>query len=256
MKKLFFAFALSSIAIGVHAKDWSAIRFGVDPTYPPFESGDTSGKLTGFEIDIGNEICARLQAKCVWVENDFDGMIPGLKARKFDAILSGMSITPQRANQIAFTDKLWSSSLRLVARKGSNVLPTAASLKGKTVGVQQGTVGETYAKQHWAPNGVTVVPYQNQDQVYADLTVGRLDALLIGDVQAQIGFLQTPRGAGFAFMGDKIVDPASDKGAAIGMRKEDTELREKVNKAISDMRKDGTYDRIDKKYFTFDVYGS
>ncbi|WP_028215644.1 ABC transporter substrate-binding protein [Paraburkholderia mimosarum] len=256
MKKLFFAFVLSSVAIGVHAKDWSAIRFGVDPTYPPFESKDTSGKLTGFEIDIGNEICARLQAKCVWVENDFDGMIPGLKARKFDAILSGMSITPQRASQIAFTNKLWNSSLRLVASKGSKLLPTADSLKGKTVGVQQGTVGETYAKGHWASNGVTVVPYQNQDQVYADLTVGRLDALLIGDVQAQIGFLQTPRGGSYAFAGDRIVDPTSDKGNAIGLRKEDADLREKINQVISDMRKDGTYDRIDKKYFKFDVYGS
>ncbi|ACC76445.1 ABC transporter substrate-binding protein [Paraburkholderia caribensis] len=256
MKKLISVFVLSSMAVGSYAKDWSAIRFGVDPTYPPFESKDASGKLAGFEIDIGNEVCARLRAKCVWVENDFDGMIPALKARKFDAVLSGMSITAQRASQIAFTNKLWNSSLRLVARKDSGLLPTAESLKSKTIGVQQGTVGETYAKQHWASSNVTVVPYQNQDQVYADLTVGRLDALLIGDVQAQMGFLQTPRGAGYAFVGDRVVDPTSDKGAAIGLRKEDTDLREKINQAISDMRKDGTYDRIDKKYFKFDVYGS
>ncbi|RKT10788.1 amino acid ABC transporter substrate-binding protein (PAAT family) [Paraburkholderia sp. RAU2J] len=254
MKKLFLVFVLSAISVGAYAKEWSAIRFGVDPTYPPFESKDTGGKLVGFEIDLGNEICARLHAKCLWVENDFDGMIPGLKARKFDAILSGMSITPQRAEQIAFTDKLWNSSLRLVTKTGSKLLPTAESLTGKSVGVEQGTVGETYAKKNWAPRGVRVVPYQNQDQVYDDLTVGRLDAVLIGDVQAQIGFLKTPRGTGYGFAGDKIIDPTSDKGAAIGLRKEDADLKEKVNQAISDMRKDGTYARIEKKYFTFDIY--
>ena len=103
MKKLLAALTMSLLAATsltavtpALAKDYSTIRFGVDASYPPFESKGSDGKLVGFDIDLGNEICARLKAKCVWVENDFDGMIPALKAKKFDGVLSSMSMTPQR----------------------------------------------------------------------------------------------------------------------------------------------------------------
>ena len=255
MKKLLAALTvalLATVSIGAHAKDWSTIRFGVDASYPPFESKGADGKLVGFDIDLGNEICKRLNAKCVWVEQDFDGMIPGLKAKKFDGVLSSMTITPQRAEQIAFSAKLFNTPTRLVAKKGSSLAPTADSLKGKSVGVEQGTIQETYAKENWAPKGVNVVPYQNQDQVYADLISGRLDAALQDEVQADLGFLKTPRGAGFQFAGKEIPTGA----AAIGLRKEDTDLKTKIDKAIADMIKDGTYKKLESKYFDFDVYGS
>ena len=256
MKKLALSIALACIAVGAHAKDWSTIRFGVDASYPPFESKGVDGKVAGFDVDLGNEICARLKAKCVWIENDFDGMIPALKAKKFDGVLSSMSMTPARAEQIAFSDKLFNTPTRLVAKKGSTVLPTAESLKGKSVGVEQGTIQETYAKAYWAPKGVQVVPYQNQDGVYADLVSGRLDAALQDAVQADIGFLKTARGKDFQFVGTDIDDPKTlGNGAGIGLRKEDADLKAKIDKAIGDMRKDGTYDKIAKKYFDFDVYG-
>jgi lysine/arginine/ornithine transport system substrate-binding protein len=252
MKKLALFLAILAIATTAFAKDWSTIRFGVDASYPPFESKAADGKLVGFDIDLGNEICRRLNAKCVWVEQDFDGMIPGLKAKKFDGVLSSMSMTPQRREQIAFSSKLFNTPTRLVAKKGSDLLPTADSLKGKSVGVEQGTIQETYAKKNWAPHGVNVVPYQNQDQVYADLMSGRLDAALQDEVQAEMGFLKTPRGAGFQFAGKEIPSDA----AGIGLRKEDTDLKAKIDKAIADMIKDGTYKKIEAKYFDFDVYGS
>ncbi|CAB3808238.1 Lysine/arginine/ornithine-binding periplasmic protein [Paraburkholderia caffeinitolerans] len=252
MKKLALFMAILAIATSAFAKDWSTIRFGVDASYPPFESKAADGKLVGFDIDLGNEICKRLNAKCVWIEQEFDGMIPALKAKKFDGVLSSMSMTPQRQEQIAFSSKLFNTPTRLVAKKGTNLLPTAESLKGKTVGVEQGTIQETYAKANWAPKGVNVVPYQNQDQVYADLISGRLDGALQDAVQADIGFLKTPRGAGFEFAGKEI---PSD-GAGIGLRKEDTDLKAKIDKAIADMLKDGTYKKIESKYFDFDVYGS
>ncbi|MCC8404008.1 ABC transporter substrate-binding protein [Paraburkholderia sp. MMS20-SJTN17] len=260
MKKLLAALTvalLATVSIGAHAKDWSTIRFGVDASYPPFESKGADGKLVGFDIDLGNEICKRVGAKCVWVENDFDGMIPALKAKKFDGVLSSMSMTPQRAEQIAFSSKLFNTPTRLVAKQGSGILPTAESLKGKTVGVEQGTIQETYAKTYWEPAGAKIVPYQNQDQVYADLISGRLDAALQDAVQADQGFLKTPRGKGFTFVGKDLDDPKIlGSGAGIGMRKEDTDLKAKVDKAIADMIKDGTYKKIEKKYFDFDVYGS
>ncbi|WP_322105379.1 ABC transporter substrate-binding protein [Paraburkholderia sp. J41] len=255
MKKLLAALSVALLAVSAgaaHAKDWTTVRFGVDASYAPFESKAPDGKLVGFDIDLGNEICKRLNAKCVWVEQDFDGMIPGLKAKKFDGVLSSMTITPQRQEQIAFSAKLFDTPTRLVAKKGSNFQPTADSLKGKSVGVEQGTIQETYAKENWAPKGVNVVPYQNQDQVYADLISGRLDAALQDEVQADLGFLKTPRGAGFQFAGKEIPTGA----AAIGLRKEDTDLKAKIDKAIADMLKDGTYKTIEKKYFDFDVYGA
>ena len=253
MKKILAAVTVALLAVSAgsaYAKDWTTVRFGVDASYPPFESKDASGKVVGFDVDLGNEICRRLNAKCVWIENDFDGMIPALKARKFDGVLSSMSMTPARQEQIAF------SPTRLVAKKGSGLMPTAESLKGKSIGVEQGTIQETYAKTYWAPKGVKVVPYQNQDQVYADLIAGRLDGALQDAVQAEIGFLKTPRGASFDFAGKDLDDPKTlGEGAGIGLRKEDTDLKAKIDAAIAAMRKDGTYDKIAKKYFDFDVYG-
>jgi lysine/arginine/ornithine transport system substrate-binding protein len=249
MKKIGVCLALALAAAGVSAKDWTTIRFGVDATYAPFESKASSGDLVGLDIDIGNEICRRLNAKCVWVESDFDGMIPALNARKFDAVLSSMSVTPQREEQIAFSDKLYNTPTRLVSRQGTHLLPESESLKGKAVGVEQGTIQETYAKQNWAPKGVQVVAYQNQDGAYADLIAGRIDATLQDEVQADVGFLKTSRGAGFQFAGPEI--PTGD--AAIGLRKEDTDLKLKFNEVIAAMVKDGTFQKIEKKYISVDL---
>lgn len=239
-----------------NAKDWKEIRFGVDASYAPFESKAPNGKIVGFDVDLGEEICRRLKAKCVWIENDFDGMIPALKAKKFDGVLSSMSITESRMKEIAFSTKLFNNPTRMMAKKGSALMPTVASLKGKRVGVEQGTNQESYAKAHWAPAGVEIVPYQNQNLVVSDLVAGRLDASLQDAVQAEEGFLKTPVGKGFQFAGPELVDDKLlGSGAGIGMRKEDVELKAAIDKAITDMRKDGTYKKIEKKYFSFDIYG-
>ncbi|RQU29853.1 ABC transporter substrate-binding protein [Burkholderia cenocepacia] len=256
LKKMLVCVAIASFSAGSYAKDWTIVRFGVAPSFAPFESKTPDGKIAGFDIDLGNEICARLKTKCVWVENDFDGMIPALKAKKFDGVLSSMSITEQRAEQIAFSDKIYNAPTRLLAKKGVALQPTTASLRGKSVGVEQGTIQETYANTYWAPKGVQVVPYQNQDGVYQDLIAGRLDAALQDAVQADLGFLKTPRGANYRFVGDDITDPKTlGSGVGIGLRKEDSDLKVKIDAAIRDMIKDGTYKKLEKKYFAFDIYG-
>lgn len=238
------------------AKDWKVIRFGVDPSYPPFESKAPDGSLIGFDIDLGNALCAKLNAKCVWVENDFDGMIPALQARKIDAVLSDMSVTEKRRQQIDFTDKTAFSPTRMVAKAGSKLEPTAESLKGKSIGVEQGTVQETYAKANYEPNGTNVVSYQNQDQVYADLKSGRLDAALQDEAQANAGFLKTPEGKGFDFCGPELNDnKILGSVAAIGIRKADVDLKNALNTALAELLKDGTYQTIAKKYFDFNIYG-
>jgi lysine/arginine/ornithine transport system substrate-binding protein len=250
------ALGLMTASAGVWANQLKEIRFGVDASYAPFEAKGPDGKLVGFDIDLGNEICKRLHTKCVWVENDFDGMIPALKAKKFDGILSSMSVTEARMKQINFSTKLFNTPTRMVAKVGSGLQPTAASLKGKRVGVEQGTIQEAYAKVHWAPAGVEVVPYQNQNQVLSDLQAGRIDASLQDAVQADMGFLKKPEGKGFAFAGKELSDPKTlGEGAAIGLRKEDTALKASLDKAIAGMLKDGTYKKIEAKYFSFDVYG-
>ncbi|RMD00795.1 ABC transporter substrate-binding protein [Aquitalea palustris] len=258
MRKVITAVSLALMAtsFGAFAKDWKEVRFGVDASYAPFESKAPDGKLIGFDIDLGNEICTRMKAKCVWVENDFDGMIPALKAKKFDGVLSSMSINEARLKEINFSAKLFNTPTRMVAKAGSGLMPTAASLKGKRVGVEQGTIQEAYAKAHWAPGGVEVVPYQNQSLVLADLASGRLDASLQDAIQADEGFLKKPEGKGFAFAGGDLNDPKTlGTGAGIGLRKEDTDLKAAIDKAIAGMLKDGTYKKIEKKYFKFDVYG-
>jgi len=143
----------------------------------------------------------------------------------------------------------------MVAKLGSGLKPTAASLAGKRVGVEQGTIQETYAKAYWAPKGVEVVSYKDQNQVQSDLAAGRLDAALQDAVEASEGFLKKPEGKGFGFVGANLVDVKTlGTGAGIGMRKEDVALRTRINKAIAGMIKDGTYSKLEKKYFAFDVY--
>lgn len=253
---IFVAVLLAVFATHATAKDWPTLRFGATTSYAPFHSQKPDGDLVGFDIDLGNEICRRLHAKCVWVDSEFDGLIPALKARKFDGIVSALSITPKRAKEIAFSSKLYNIPTQLVARKGANLKSTAAALKGRRIGVVQGSTQELYAKRYWEPEGVVVESYQNQDIVYADLLAGRLDATLTNAGQAEYGFLNTPQGAPFEFSGEALSDPQIfGVGTAVGLRKEDADLKAQIDQAIASMLADGTYERIAHRYFQFDAYG-
>jgi lysine/arginine/ornithine transport system substrate-binding protein len=259
MKKLGWAVAAMSLVAGAAAADpLTQITFGVDATYPPFESKAPNGEFQGFDIDLGKAICADLKVKCVFVDQGFDGIIPALEARKFDAILSSMTVTPVRAQQIDFSSEMYNEPTALIAKKGSGLKPTVESLKGKTVGVEAGTIQETYAKTYWQPNGVTVVSYPGQDQVYADLLSGRLDASLQDSVEADYGFIQTPKGAAYMIAGDVKSDPKDVLGSyiAIGLRKDEPELKAKIDGAIATILKNGVYKKIEAKYFNFNVYGN
>lgn len=246
---------LAMLPAAVQAQDPQAIRFGVDPSYPPFESKAPDGSLVGFDIDLGNAICASLHQKCVWVEQSFDGMIPALKARKFDAILSAMSATATRRQQIDFSSRLYNGPSALIARTGSKLRPTAQALQGQRVGVVQGSTQEGYAKAEWESKGVTVIAYQTQDQIYQDLVTGRLDAAFQSAVQADSGFLKTPRGKGFGLVGEPVKDSRVSGDVAIGIRKGDAQLETRINQAIDTIRHDGVYQQVASKYFSFDIYG-
>ncbi|GLU35456.1 lysine/arginine/ornithine ABC transporter substrate-binding protein [Trinickia caryophylli] len=248
---------MAMLAIGIaDAKEWSTVRLGSAASYPPFHSQNPDGRLVGFDIDLGNEICRRMHANCVWVDSEFDSLIPALKARKFDAIVSALSITPKRAKQIAFSSKLYNIPTELVARKERGLTSTVAALRGKRIGVVQGSTQEIYAKRYWEPEGVVIESYQNQDLVYADLLAARLDATLTNAAQAEYGFLKTPQAAGFGRAGDELYDDEIfGVGTAVGLRKEDGDLKAQIDAAIANMRRDGTYDKIVRRYFDFDAYG-
>lgn len=260
MKKSLLALSLMlglSGSLSAFAQNVETLRLGTDPTYAPFSSKDAKGEIVGFDIDLGNALCQRIQAKCVWVSSDFDALIPSLKAKKIDAIISSLSITDKRLEEIDFSDKLYAADSRLIAAKGSPIEPTVASLKGKQVGVLQGSTQEAFANNEWRPKGVNVVAYANQDLIYADLDAGRLDAALQDEVAASEGFLKQPAGKAFAFAGPSVKNEQYfGVGTAIGLRKDTPQLKESFNKALAEMRKDGTYDKLAKKYFDFNVYGN
>ena len=127
------------------AKDWNEIRLASEGAFPPFNIIAADGSLQGFDIDIGNALCEEMKAKCTWVKQDWDGMIPALVSRKFDAILASMSITEERKAKVDFTQKYYASPLALIAKKGSPLQPDLQSLTGKKAGVQRGTVADNYA---------------------------------------------------------------------------------------------------------------
>jgi lysine/arginine/ornithine transport system substrate-binding protein len=138
---------------------------------------------------------------------------------------------------------------QLIAKNGSGLVPTPESLKGKRVGVLQASIQETYAKTHWEGAGVNVVSYQDQNQIYADLVSGRLDATLLLAPAGQAAFLSRPDGKDFAFVGQPVRDDKIlGSGIAFGLRKGDTALRDQLNAAIAKVQADGTVKTLAQKY--------
>ncbi|MEX3960009.1 amino acid ABC transporter substrate-binding protein (PAAT family) [Trinickia symbiotica] len=251
---LCIAAAMTALAGAAHAQSSGTLRFGIEASYPPFESKTPAGQLQGFDIDVGNAVCAKMKVKCVWVENAFDGLIPALQARKFDVINSAMNITAKRKQSIDFTPPIYIVPIVMVAKRDSGLLPDVKSLHGKRVGVLQGSSQEDFLKAHWANAGVEVVSYQDQDQVWADLVAARLDAAVQEAQTAQDGFLDKPAGHGFTFVGEPLKDTATlGEGTGFGMRKGDKALAEKVDAALSELKKDGTLSALSLKYFKRDI---
>ncbi|KQW43487.1 MULTISPECIES: ABC transporter substrate-binding protein [unclassified Roseateles] len=235
------------------APEWKKLRIGVEGAYPPFSEIGPDGKLKGFEIELVQAYCAEMKAQCTLVQQDFDGLIPALQSRKVDAIFASVSITEERQKVIAFSKPYYATPARLVAKAGAKLDPTAASLKGKKIGVQRGTTHETYATAMFKQS--EIVRYGSQDQVFLDLKSGRLDATLMDAPAADFGFLKKPEGKGFAFAGPAILD---DKifgvGTGVGMRKADeATLGKKFNAAIDVLQANGTFKKLADKYFDYDI---
>ncbi|MEB0044897.1 MULTISPECIES: transporter substrate-binding domain-containing protein [unclassified Pseudomonas] len=223
------------------------IRFGVEALVPPFESRDDKGELVGLNIELGNALCAELNARCVWVDQDYATNIEALEAGRFDAIMP-MTPTPARRERIDFTENLYPLSSRLVAREDAGLQPTALSLKGKRVGVLAGTSREAFAKARWAPEGVVVRSFNFNDQLIASLAAGEIDATLQDTIEITHALLNHPYGRDFSFAGPALNDPMLGSGVAMALRKTDTVLRDNLNAALERLKQNGQYQTITQRY--------
>lgn len=241
------AVASSVLGAGV-AEAADKIRFATEGAFPPFNTIDSAGKPQGFDVDIANALCAEMKAECEVVTQDWDGIIPGLLAKKYDAIVASMSITPERQEAVAFTNPYYSNKLQFVAPKGKDFTLTTDGLKGKIVGVQRSTISASWMEEHMP--GVETKLYGTQEEAFLDLASGRLD-IVLNDVYVTYGWLNSDAGKGFEFKDKPVYD---DDKIGIAVRKGDTALRDKLNAALEAIRKNGTYEKLNAKYFPFSIY--
>ncbi|MEK1928396.1 MAG: ABC transporter substrate-binding protein [Pararhizobium sp.] len=231
------------------------IVIGTEGAYPPFNNLESDGSLTGFDIDIAKALCEEMKAECTFVTQDWDGIIPALISKKFDAIIASMSITAERKEKVDFTNKYYNTPPAIVVPKDSPITEaTEDALDGKTLGAQSATTHSNYAEAHMKKSELKLYP--TSEEYKLDIVNGRIDGV-IDDVVVLSEWLKTADGACCKLLGVLPIDPViNGEGAGIAVRKGDDALREKFNAAIDAIRKSGKYKEINDKYFPFDVYGS
>jgi len=258
MKKWLLAATIAATAVtGVaQAKEWKVVRFGIEGAYPPFSKTEADGSLSGFDVDMANALCKEMQVKCKIVAQDWDGIIPSLLARKYDAIIAAMSITEERKQKVDFTGKYALIPNKFIAKKGAGLEFTKAGLKGQKIGVQRATTHDRYLTDNYGES-VEIVRYGSFDEAYLDLANGRIVAVL-GDASAlEEGVINQAGGEGYEFVGPSLTDPKwFGDGFGIAVRKQDKDLTKKLDAAILAVRASGEYKAIQDKYFNYDVYGN
>lgn len=250
MKKLslFIASALAAVSMNLFAEDMLKLKIAVDVPYEPFEYKAPDGSLTGFEIDLGNAVCAEIKAECEWVIQAWDGIIPGLLARKYDLIFSSMSITEERAKKVLFSDGYYLTPSAWFGKSGMAVdVNSKDSLKGKKVGVQRGTIQDTYVTEQFG-DVVEVKRYTTADDMVLDLSGGRTDLVFVDYPVGESTIEKKNQGYGLIGEPVKLGEPA-----AAAFRQRDKDLAEKFNQALKKLKEDGTYDKIMKKYFSYSI---
>ena len=264
------ATGLASLA---QAKDYKKIVIATEGAYPPYNMHAPNGELIGFEIDLGNDLCRRMQIQCSWVAQDWDSTIPALNAGKFDAVMDGMSITQQRLKVIDFSEPYTQSpttflvlkdgplaklpdtdgrvSLDDKAATDKAIAEITPMLKGKTVGVQVATIQynllETYLK-----DVVTIRTYKTTEEHDLDLAADRIDAAL-ASTSYFMSTLGKPGGDKFVEVGPLFTGGLLGKGTGVGIRKSDPDLVAMFNNAINAAKKDGTLRTLSIKWFKTDI---
>ncbi len=236
-------------------KEKGTIRIAMSGAYPPFNFVNEQNEVVGFDPAIGTEIAKRMGLETEIVTTAWDGIIGGLLANKYDAIVGSMSITEERMKTIDFSDKYYNTPSVIAAAKGSGITPDADGLKDKIVGVQVSTIHQDYVTTHFGDAVAEIKEYQTQDEANQDLVAGRVDAIM-ADSLALDAFVKSDAGGCCEIVGAVEDDPAIlGAGVGVGLRKGDDALKEKFNAAIDAIRANGKYTEINDKYFDFDAYG-
>jgi polar amino acid transport system substrate-binding protein len=232
----------------------AVVRIGIaaEP-YPPFLVKDATGHWVGWEIDFMNAVCREMQENCEIVEVAWDGLIPSLQGNFIDVIWSSMSVTPERQKVIDFTDVYYQTPPGLIGRKDGDKDISAAHLQGKSIGVQISTVHQRYAAKHFGRSAIKT--YQTADEVTQDLTAGRIDYILDNLVVLNV-FLETAQGKECCELKGAVPRELEVFGLGVGggVRKNDEQLKQRLNAAIKVVHDSGRYDAITKKYFAFDIW--
>jgi putative lysine/arginine/ornithine/histidine/octopine transport system substrate-binding protein len=246
-KKILFAAAATLVFSG-QALAADKLKIGTEGAYPPFNLIDANGQVGGFDVEIAQALCAKMQAECEVVTSDWDGIIPALNARKFDFLAASMSITDERKQAVDFTEAYYTNKLQFIAPRNSDLSVDKASLQGKVIGAQRATIAGTWLEDN-LDGVVDIKLYDTQENAYLDLTSGRLDGVL-ADKFVNWEWLKSEAGQSFEFKGEPVFD--NDK-IGIAVRKDDP-LRQQLNLALAAIIADGTYARINQKYFPFSIY--
>ncbi|WP_442593938.1 transporter substrate-binding domain-containing protein [Parapusillimonas sp. JC17] len=254
------ALCAGMLLLGLGTASAATLKIGTEGGYPPWSMVDAAGKVSGFDADVGNALCRELQADCRFVVQAFDSLIPSLDANRFDLIISGMSFTPERNKRIAFSiPYAVEDAIFVLPRQSALVGATDTGtvlkgLAGKTVGVQGGTTHGDYLRKN-AP-GLTVKNYDTLDQMQIDLDAGRLDATF-ADLTSQSKFLKKVGDKNFA-LSELIIKGSSAPetlgfGIAVGINKQNAELKQRVDAALCKLINDGTIKSSSEKWFDIDI---
>jgi polar amino acid transport system substrate-binding protein len=247
------SFAAMSLLAGT-ALAQDKIVIATEGAYPPFNVLEANGDLTGFDVDIAKALCVEMKADCTFVTNDWDGMIPALQAKKFDAVIASMSITPEREQQVTFSKKYYNTPPAIAVPKDSPLTEaTAAALEGKSLGAQGSTSHANYIEKHFPEADAKLYP--TADEYKLDLTNGRIDGV-VDDIVVLSEWVKSEGGNCCKILAPLPVDPEiNGRGAGVAVRKDEQALADKFTAAIAAIRENGTYKKIQDKYFDFDVYG-
>jgi len=241
------------VCAAVHqaAADGAPLRIGTEGAYPPFEYRDASGTMKGLDVEIGTALCAEMKVTCTFVPQDFDGLIPALKAGKIDLIISSLSMTADRAKVIDFTKPYYNSASQFVALKSSGITDDPATLKGKTVAVQSGSIHQSYMEQ--ALPDISEKVYNTVQDAELDLEAGRVDAMLADKLLMYDWVTKVGIPKGYDYVGKPVTGPLVSSQVGIAVKKGNTALAQSLNAAIDQLLADPAYDRIVANYFPFSI---
>ena len=232
MKNLLIAAAVLALSAGASLAE--PLRMGTEGAYPPYNFVNEKGEVDGFEIELGNELCKRIQAECTWVRNDWDSIIPNLVSGNYDTIMAGMNITDERRKSIAFSDAYTPPP------PSAYVALTADADVTGIVAAQINTIQAGYV----AESGATLVEFATGEEAIAAVRNGVADAVF-ADRDFLVPFERDSEDLVWVEGKDRVV---VGEGLGIGMRQSDTELKARFDKAIGEMKADGSLDALIVKW--------